>query len=92
MLSLWVVEDRNSFVGEECVLSVVEHEDRKLVHERLGLQMEVAKHGVSMPASEHAKEVEVDLRTEQGHGASSAKRLGGDVFCVEAGCVVVNFG
>jgi hypothetical protein len=66
------VDDGDSFVGLECIGAVIIHHLCKAPHYGLGLYVEVAHHGIAMPATHEMNVVNVDLTKEHGHGATGA--------------------
>jgi hypothetical protein len=67
-----IVDDGDSFVGLECIGAVIIHHLCKVPHDGLGLDLEVAHHGIAMPATHEMNVVNVDLTKEHGHGATGA--------------------
>jgi hypothetical protein len=58
------VYDGDRFVRKEGVGAFVEHFRRVAPHYGSHLHVQVAHHGVAMPATQHANVVRVDLTTE----------------------------
>jgi hypothetical protein len=63
---------------------MIEHRHRKLAHQRFGLQMQVTKHGIAVPSTQHAYSAVVDAATHECHGAARAEGSGTDVGVLEA--------
>jgi hypothetical protein len=63
---------------------MIEHHHRKLAHQRFGLQMQVTKHGIAVPSTQHAYSAVVDAATHECHGAARAEGSGTDVSVLEA--------
>ena len=65
-------------IGDEGVVATEEHDLREVAHDGLGLQMEVAEHGVTTPATEELDDIAIDGAAEKGHGAGGPQRAGRD--------------
>ena len=61
---------------EESEGTAREHLGGEIVHDRLGLDMQISQHLVGAPAPDEADGVAVDMGAEKGHGARGAKRAG----------------
>jgi hypothetical protein len=61
------------------VVSANQHGSRKTLHDRLRLEMKVAKHGIGMPAAEEANGVRVDIGIQESHGPTGTEGAGSDV-------------
>lgn len=61
------------------VFAAVKHHGGETLHNWLGLDMEVAKHGVAFPATNELDGVPIDVGTEKGHGTARTEGAGADV-------------
>jgi hypothetical protein len=83
------VDDGDSFIGLECISSVVIHQICKAPHYGLGLYVEVAHHGIAMPATNEVNVVDVNLTKEHGHGAAGVKGACADIHGLDASAMEV---
>jgi predicted HD phosphohydrolase len=63
----------------EVVVSALEHDIGKAIHEIVGLNMEVAETRVGFPATNKLDNFVVDLAIQKCHGARSSKRFCSDI-------------
>ena len=56
-----------------------EHPGREIAHQRLGLDVEIAKHLVGAPATKEPDAIGVNVGAQKGHGASGAKGASRDI-------------
>ncbi|CAJ1953577.1 unnamed protein product [Cylindrotheca closterium] len=61
------------------VFAALKHHGGEALHNWLGLDMEVAKHGVTFPASNELDGVAIDVGAEKGHGTARTKGAGANV-------------
>ena len=66
-------------VGIEPERAALKHQGGEIAHDRLGLEMEVAKHLIRPPTSQKANHVGVDVSTQEGHCASGTEAACGDI-------------
>jgi len=62
------------------VVAAAQHAGRKVFHEGLGLEVEVAQHFVGSPTTEELDDVGIDVGAEQGGGARSSEGTGRDII------------
>ena len=79
-------------VGEESVGAIVEHGFCELLHDGLGLEMQVPHHGIAMPATEHLNEILVDFPTQERHGAACADGTSAELVSSDSSDVVIEGG
>jgi hypothetical protein len=60
--------------------AMIQHLLRKMTHNRLGLDMQVAQHFIRSPSADELDDVSVDLGAQQGSGTCCAHQRGRDVF------------
>jgi hypothetical protein len=84
-----IVDDGDSFIGLECISSVVIHHLCKAPHDGLGLYVDITHHGIAMPATHEANVVDVDLAKEHGHGAAGAKGACADIHRLDTSAMEV---
>ncbi len=74
--SLRVLGDEGSghrLVRKEGVVAALKHQTRKVLHQGLGLDVEVAEHLIRSPAAEKADGVCVHVGTEESHCSRGAE-------------------
>lgn len=74
--------------GGEGVGAMVKHLLRKVVGVDVGLDAQVAEHGVGFPAAQQLDGVLVDVGAEESGGSAGAEAAGGQECWVDAECVV----
>jgi hypothetical protein len=60
-------------------VAACQHPLSKVLHQRLGLEVEIAQHLVAPPTSQHSDGVGVNIGTKQRHGPSDSERLRTDI-------------
>ena len=70
--------------GDQAVVSSMEHDLGVVLDEWKGMGIEVAEHGVTLPAAEDPDLVRIDAPKKKGHGTTRAKGPCGDVVGVNA--------
>jgi hypothetical protein len=66
------VVDGDHLIRQKLVGAIVEHGGGEVLHDGLGLHVQLSNHGIAMPSTKDPDKVEVDLATKQRHGATSA--------------------
>ena len=79
LLQLFIGVCRCCLRRKKVVVAVVEHSFCKLLHDGLCLQVEMPRHDVAMPSTQHANEICVHFATEWSHGAAGPQGMGTDI-------------
>ena len=66
---IWVGDVRTR---DEVGVTALQHEAGEVAHDRLRLEMEVAKHFIGPPAANQADDIGVNTGNKEGHGAARA--------------------
>jgi hypothetical protein len=83
------VVDGDHFVRQKLVCAVVEHCRGEVLHDWLGLHVQVPNHGIAIPPPNDSDKVDVDLATKQRHGTASAWTPGADFMGLDTGSMDV---
>ena len=66
----------NLWVRKDSEVPILQHAMGKVSHDRFSLNMEVAKHLVTVPSAKEANDITVIVRAKQSHGACGTERAG----------------
>jgi hypothetical protein len=62
------------------VVTALEHEKYKVLHDGLSLEMKVAEHFIRAPAANKADDVRIHSGEEEGHSPAHLERAGSDII------------
>jgi len=78
------LEEGDVLVGVEVVVAMGEHMGGKITHDRFGLYMQIAQHGVRAPATQQLDDVAIDAGAQEGHSTGGPERTCQNVAREEA--------
>ena len=77
-------------IGQQGVVTALQHSGRKMTHQGLGLDVEVPEHLVRLPTAKQADAICIHVGAKEGHSASCSEGASGDILRLKAVCGAEN--